>query len=459
MKKCSLIALLIGLAVALACRAAEKPNIILVMTDDQGWADVGYNSTNNPERSHVRTPTLDTMAANGLRFNRFYSQSPNCSPTRGSILTGRHPYRYGVWNPGVPIRQQERTIAQALGKAGYRTGHFGKWHLNGISGPGQPILANDPLGPGKFGFATWLSVSNFFETDWTFGSATGEVKTTGDGSDAIVGEAMKFIGSAVKEKTPFFAVVWYGSPHVPLKPLPEYQEKAGGSAYYGEIYGIDHSLGTLRAELRRLGIADNTVVWYCSDNGGVPSYSVGGLRGHKGELWEGGLRVPCIIEWPARIKKPFVTDVPAVSTDILPTLLEIAGVTTSDLREPRDGISLVPLMDGQMKERPKPIASWHVTKGQTKATKDHGHAALTDNRYKLHRVQADHYELYDLLDDPNETKDIAAAHPDIVASMKATLLAWQDSVLNSYAGHDYPEGLQPPPAIPADTRKKAKILK
>ncbi|MBM3333998.1 sulfatase-like hydrolase/transferase [Candidatus Sumerlaeota bacterium] len=415
----------------------KRPNIILAMTDDQGWADTGYNSANNPERDKVVTPAMDAMAAAGVRFNRFYAQCPLCSPTRGSVMTGRHPFRYGTFSPGSPFRNQEVAIAQALKTVGYATGHFGKWHLNGVSGPGQPVLGDDPLSPGRFGFDEWFSVSNFFDRDWTF-SRKGEIaKVAGDGSDAIVAEALRFISAAAQSKTPFLAVIWYGSPHNPIDPTPEYQQKAGGSAYYGEIYGVDHSLGTLRQELRRLGIADNTLIWFTSDNGGVPEYSVGGLRGRKGTVWEGGLRVPGIIEWPARIRKPLATDVAGMSSDIYPTILELVGVKMPNQVLPLDGISLAPLLEGRMIERPRPIAFWHGGGGK----KDSGHAALTGNQFKLHKLAPDKYELYDLLNDLAESRDIAAQHPDIVAQMKSSLLSWQDSVVNSLAGNDYPGGL------------------
>jgi arylsulfatase A-like enzyme len=436
-----------------AMPAPDRPNIILAMTDDQGWADVGYNSAANSERAFVKTPVMDEMAAAGLRFNRFYSQAPLCSPTRGSVMTGRHPFRYGTFSPGSPFRTQEMTIAQALKSAGYTTGHFGKWHLNGVSGPGKPVPVDDPLSPGRCGFDEWFSVSNYFGLDWTFSRKGEEVKATGDGSDVIVAEALKFIGKAAADKKPFLAVIWYGSPHVPIDPLPEYKEKAGGSAYYGEIYGVDHSLGTLRAELRKLGVADNTLLWFNSDNGGVPKGSTGNLRGKKGTVWEGGLRVPGIIEWPARIRKPAVTDVPAVTSDIYPTVLDFVGVKVPGQVEPLDGISIRPLVEGKMTERPKPIAFWHGGGG----AKDKGHAALTDNTYKLHKLGPDRYELYDLIKDPAEEKDLAAEKPEVVARMKPVLEAWQDSVVKSLAGGDYPPGTAIAPiAPPKQAGKKGK---
>ncbi|MCY3019438.1 MAG: sulfatase-like hydrolase/transferase [Planctomycetota bacterium] len=286
---------------------ARKPNIVLCMTDDQGWGDVSYNGL-----KQIQTPNLDAMAAAGVRFSRFYAQQ-SCSPTRASVMTGRHPNRMGVFWPGMPLRKQEITIAQAVKTAGYVTGHFGKWHLNGVAGPGKVMPDSDPLSPRNVGFDESFSVSNYFELDWTFGRNGVPEKATGDGSDVIVAEALKFIERNVKEEKPFFACVWFGSPHAPHKPLPEDLKAAGGSGYFGELIGVDRAMGTLRAGLRKLGIADNTIVWFNSDNGGwidpaKPDANgvSGGLRGRKGDMWEGGLRVPCVVEWPGRIKQPFV---------------------------------------------------------------------------------------------------------------------------------------------------------
>ncbi|MEI6534562.1 MAG: sulfatase-like hydrolase/transferase [Verrucomicrobiaceae bacterium] len=422
-------------------RPAEKPNIILCMTDDQGWGDVSYNGL-----KQIQTPNLDAMAAAGMRFNRFYAAHPSCSPTRASVMTGRHPYRSGVFWPGMPLRIQEMTIAQAVKRAGYSTGHFGKWHLSGgASGKGRPLPLSDPLHPGHFGFDEWFTVSNWFDLDWTF-SRKGELVTVkGDGSDAIVNEALTYIERNVKEKTPFFAVIWFGSPHVPLQAMPEDLKAAGGSAYYGEMLGVDRSMGTLRKGLRRLGIAENTMLWFNSDNGAwmdekaapdtYGSNSV--LRGHKGELWEGGIRVPGLVEWPARIKPASVTDVPVVTSDIYPTLVDLLKIKMPDQTQPLDGISIMPLLDGQMKARPKPIGFWHPDGDNIMGEL----SAWNDNRYKLHRLPGNKYELYDLSVDISEKTDIAASNPEIVERMKVEMEAWRQSVIKSNDGNDYPGGL------------------
>jgi arylsulfatase A-like enzyme len=417
----------------------KNPNIILCMTDDQGWGDVSHNGL-----KQIQTPALDAMAAEGMRFNRFYAAHPSCSPTRASVLTGRHPNRMGVFWPGMPLRKQEVTIAQAVKRAGYVTGHFGKWHLNGVAGFGKPIAASDPLGPGRFGFDEWFSVSNWFDLDWTFSHNGENVKVPGDGSDAIVAEALKFIGGVAGQNKPFLALVWFGNPHAPHKPMPEDLKTAGGSGYYGEIVGIDRSMGALRSGLRKLGIADNTMVWFCSDNGAwfdpaAPSAhgSNGPFRGRKGDVYEGGIRVPGLIEWPARIKRPFVTEVPACTSDIYPTIVDILKVKVPNQVEPLDGISLVPLLDGQMKERPSPMGFWQYDDSKRTMDTDSGPSAWSDNRYKLVKSAPNQWELYDLTVDLSEKTDLAAKHPEIVNRMKAELENWQQSVLRSFRGEDY----------------------
>jgi arylsulfatase A-like enzyme len=435
----SFLSILISHHLDAADAAPSGPNIILCMTDDQGWGDVGYNGLKK-----IKTPNLDAMAAGGVRFNRFYSAHPSCSPTRASVMTGRHPYRMQCDWPGMPLRLQERTIAQAVKRAGYATAHFGKWHLSGGKpGGGRALPASDPLHPGHFGFDEWFTVSNWFDTDWTFSRNGEPVKVTGDGSDAIMAEALKFIERKAKDKKPFLAVIWFGSPHVPLAPTAEDLKAAGGSAYYGEMVGVDRSMGALRDGLRKLGIADNTMLWYNSDNGAwmddnaapdaFGSNSI--LRGHKGELWEGGIRVPGIIEWPAGIKKPAITDIPACTSDIYPTVTELLKIEVPDQNLPIDGVSLMPLIAGTMKERPKPIGFWHH--GETGL--EDGPVVWNDNQYKLHRRPNDQYELYDLVNDISEKTNLVEKQPEVFKRMKGEMQEWLRSVQSSRKGLDYPE--------------------
>ncbi len=446
---------------ALAAAAeAQRPNFVLLMADDQGFGDVAYHGN-----EHVKTPVLDEMARSALRFDRFYAAAPVCSPTRGSVLTGRHPNRFACFSWGHDLRPQEVTIAEALRDAGYATGHFGKWHL-GL------LAADSPVSPGKSGFATWFSSPNFFENSPLMCAGGKVVQTQGEGSQVTVQAALEFIRSATAAKQPFLAVVWFGSPHLPHQATEADKQLYAGHSpelanYWGEITAMDRAIGQLRRELRTLGVADNTMVWYTSDNGATTPGSTGGLRGKKASLWEGGLRVPAIIEWPSRIKSPRRTELPCCSVDIYPTLLELAGAAPGK-QPPLDGISLVPLVDGALPRRGKPLGFWvHPTpgrpvrsadllralaRGETPAqqaappvelseTEFPGHAAWLDGNWKLHRLPgpggAFRYELYDLAADPQEKSDIAASHASRVADVTAQLAAWQKSVARSANGHDY----------------------
>jgi len=432
--------------------APARPNIVLVMADDQGWGDTGYNG--HPE---LKTPHLDAMAAAGLRLNRFYTAHFNCSPTRASVMTGRHPHRMGTFGPGSPIRAQELTVAKVLQGAGYATGHFGKWHLNGKNGdrdtktpPGRAILANDPLSPGKLGFDEWVSADNFYDLDPVLGRNGVAEKFKGDGSDIAMDEALKFIRKSAGAGKPFFTVVWFGNPHTPHEALPAdkalYEKfSASEQNYYGELTGIDRNVGKLRAALRELKVADDTLVWYTSDNGGAAGpKSTGNLRGSKGTLWEGGLRVPGIVEWPARIPKPFASDMLSSTLDIYQTVLAATGAKAEKQIQPLDGINLLPLFERQMDARGKAIPF------VARINQPGSHAALLDWPYKLHTDasgargkkgavggEVKPVMLFDVSKDPKETTDLAAQQPERVVRMRAELNAWKASVERSLAGADY----------------------
>lgn len=428
-----LLNIVLQLQSAHAAEAPQKPNIILIMTDDQGWGQMGYYS-----HPVLKTPNLDAMAANGLRFDRFYAGAPNCSPTRATVLTGRSNDRTGVLSHGYPLRLQEKTLPQALQKAGYATGHFGKWHLNGFSGPGVPVLKDDPRGPGVFGFDEWLSVTNYFEINPLMSRNGTFEECKGDSSEVVVAEALEFIGRQAKSDKPSFTVIWYGSPHSPFrasdvdnKPFQDLDEESRN--HYGELVAMDRSIGVLRKGLRDLGVADNTLVWFNSDNGGLQKVSpdtVGGLRGHKNSVYEGGLRVPCVVEWPSVITRPRVTAYPAATMDLFPTIAEIVGLPESAMSDMRDGMSIRPLFDDEIGSRSKPIPFRHT-----------GRAALIDNDFKL--VSLDYaggeFQLYNLADDPGETTDIIDRHPEIVEDMVTYFEHWNASVDASAAGEDYAE--------------------
>lgn len=478
--------------------AAERPNIVLLMGDDHGWDEVAYNG-----HPHLKTPVLDEMATQGLRLDRFYSAHPSCSPTRGSIITGRHPNRYGTFAPNWSIRPDEISIAQILRKAGYACGHFGKWHLG-------PVKVESPTNPGAMGFDEWLSHDNFFEINPTLSRNGGPPeKFHGESSQIIVDETIRFIKKAKEKKQPFFAVVWFGSPHEPYSGLAddlalydnlpiEYKERVVTLTSnetgrpvkrymkevlrerYAEITAMDRAIGSLRDYLKAQDLRENTLVWYCGDNGVPPSGRITTpFRGQKGTLYEGGVRVPGLIEWPARIRKPRFSNVNSVTSDMFPTLCELAGQPLPN--RPLDGISLVPLIDGEMRKRPSPIFFWSFNTGRAfrgdskpyidlrlqegttplvkmmagKYTRtfrnfhypeiseqDFGGArTVLDNRYKLvvdaQSGNKSTIELFDLTNDPAEKQNLIKSHKKIAEKMEKQLRDWQQSVLESLRGADY----------------------
>ena len=430
------------LAVFAPLYSTERPNIVFMMADDMGWGQTGY-------RGHpvLKTPHLDEMAANGLRFERFYAGNPVCSPTRATVLTGRTNERAGVMSHGYGLRPQEKTIAQALKGAGYVTGHFGKWHLNGFKGPGAPVLASDPRNPGRFGFDEWVSMTNFFDQDPIMSRMGDLVEFKGDSSDIAVGEAVKFIDKHRGGDKPMFIIVWFGSPHSPYKALDADKASFGdlddaSANHYGELVALDRAVGTMRKKLREAGIADDTMVVFNSDNGGLPGIkpeTVGGLRGNKGMVYEGGLRVPGIIEWP-RVIKPRVTKYPAGTVDLFPTVADIVGLPSTCMIQPVDGISLKPLFAGEIGAREKPLGFRFGSK-----------LAFTGQHYKIATENrgGDDFHLYDIEADPNETNDLRSEKPDVFEKLKKEALAWSDSVTASFDGKDYPEGKVEPPDPPS----------
>lgn len=463
--------LLLLIVMSGAALASDPPNFVLAMADDQGAGDMAY--CGHPA---LKTPNFDSLSREGLRLDRFYAAAPVCSPTRGSVMTGRTPNRFGCFKWGYTLRPQEITVAEALKTAGYTTGHFGKWHLGSMR-------ADSPTSPGRSGFDTWFSSPNFFEIDPWMAREGKAVRTSGEGSQVIVDAALEFIRGAAKAKRPFLAVVWFGSPHSPHigteADLALYKDQPEKTRHFlAEITAMDRAIGALRQGLRDAGVAENTLLWYCSDNGAIPGGSTGGLRGKKGNIWEGGLRVPGLIEWPAKIRSPRASAVPCGTWDIFPTLLELAGASIPN-RPPLDGISLAPLLDGTMASRPKPMGFWDYNiaglpskstdllealaheqaSGSVRPAADAepipqaqlradyptdsfpGHAAWTDNEWKLHRIQdklgSVKWELYNLTNDRTESQDLAPALPDRTATMRAALEDWLRSVVASLNGKDY----------------------
>jgi arylsulfatase A-like enzyme len=491
--------LLLSLCLIAWCASlqAAAPNIILMMGDDHGWEETGYNG-----HPHVKTPVLDEMAATALKFERFYAAHPSCSPTRASFLTGRHPNRMGTFTPGWSFRPEEITSAHILTKAGYHCAHLGKWHVGAVK-------KESPVSPLSMGFHECLSHDNFFEMNPSLARNGGPPEVfQGESSEILIREAIQVIERARQAGKPFFQVIWFGSPHEPYSGLPQdlalyddlpakytklvkltSNETGGGTKRpqgevlrerYAEITAMDRAIGILRKHLAQNGLRENTLLFYCGDNGTSPDAALGfPHRGVKGEVYEGGTLVPGLIEWPARIPKPRRSSVRASTSDLLPTLAALTGQPLPN--RPMDGIDLTPVLDGTMTTRPTPLHFWMydtrandsskeepylapelqlgttplVKKMGGKATRDftnfrHPVVAEADYLGPRTRIEGDHklviherkngepkVELFDLKADPAEKTNLLEQKPELAKELQSKLRQWQDSVLKSLTGADY----------------------
>ena len=460
-----------GAVAAQAQSSSARPNVILCMADDQGWGDTGYNG-----HPYLQTPNLDAMSRAGLRFDRFYAGAPVCSPTRGSAMTGRHPYRYGIYTANAGhMRGQETTLAEVLKTQGYTTGHFGKWHLGTLTRDqpdgrrgGREEQREHYSPPWENGFdacfstevqmPTWNPMADqaFPARYWTGPGEFAKDNLEGDDSRVIMDRAIPFIREAAARSQPFFTVIWFHAPHEPVAAGPEYRRRyanfsEGEQHFYGVVTALDEQVGRLRQELRTLGVADSTMLWYCSDNGpegmdtatGRRRGSAGPLRGRKRSLFEGGLRVPGMLEWPARIPEARATALPCSTLDYFPTVLAALGLENNNGLEPIDGVSLMPLMEGRMAERPRPIGFQTPgdDEGAVRQRLGSPNHALIDNRYKLlsflDEARADEDLLFDISVDPGERYNLAGEQTETLQSMKATLAEWKASCAASDRGEDY----------------------
>jgi arylsulfatase A-like enzyme len=461
----------------LACQSPQSnpPNIILIMADDQGWGDMGYNG-----HPHLKTPHLDAMAQNGAIFSRFYAAGSVCSPTRASVMTGRHPARMGICSANCGhIKAQEITLAEMVKEKGYRTGHFGKWHLGTLT---RDILDANRGGrkkndihyapPWDHGFdvsfvteskvPTWdpmitppqsaEDVSASLTEGGPFGtyywSGPGQRVTEnlkGDDSRIIMDRVLPFIEDAVDQKQPFLSIVWFHAPHLPVLTGEKYRSlypelSEGQQHYYGVISALDEQVGRLRKHLRSLGVAENTLIFYTSDNGPETSYTVRdqnipygraqgitkGLRGRKRSLYEGGIRVPGIVEWPAKIKAGTQVNVPCFTSDYFPTIAHLLGIDIEKYQRPYDGENLAPYWRLEKKHRSSPIAFQFGKQ-----------FALIENQFKLYGISDSPTQLFDLSIDPQERNDIATEEPALFNRLLSEYTDWIVTIQTSQSGKDY----------------------
>jgi arylsulfatase B len=417
---------LLAFTATAANAAASRPNIVFVITDDQGYGDLGF--TGNPV---VKTPHLDRLAAESSQL-KDYHVAPTCSPTRAALLTGHWTNRTGVWhtvNGRSMLRENEITLGQLLHAHGYATGMFGKWHL----GDNYPYRPEDRgftevyrHGGGGVGQTPDLWDNAYFDGHYFHNGRV--VPAKGFCTDVFFAEAQRFIRQQAAARTPFLAYIALNAPHGPLHAPQKYLDLYAGqppalAAFFGMITNIDDNIGATRALLRELGIADNTLFIFTTDNGTANGAKVfnAGMRGQKGSEYEGGHRVPLIAHWPAAgWTKPHVNDTLCHAVDIVPTLLDVTGAPTpAGLKF--DGRSIRPLLDPSASTAGWPHDRMLVTDSQrVRDPIKWKQTAVMSGRWRL----INGVELYDIKADPGQQRNIIAEQPAQAAAMQAFYEAW-----------------------------------
>ncbi|QDT92039.1 Arylsulfatase [Gimesia algae] len=407
-----------------AC-AASHPNVIVILTDDQGYGDVGFHGN-----SKINTPYLDRMAEKSIELTRFYC-SPVCAPTRASLLTGRNYYRTGVIHTsrgGAKMHGEEVTIAELLQQSGYQTGIFGKWHLGD----------NYPMRPQDQGFTESLihksggigqspdQPNSYFNPKlWKNGEA---FQSTGYCTDVFFDAALEFIDQQKQADNPFFVYLSTNAPHTPLeiaesywKPYQQQGLDETTARVYGMITNLDENIGKLLSHLDQTGLTETTLVLFLGDNGPQQKRNTGGLRGRKSWIYEGGIRVPCLAHWPGHFHEGTKIDQIAAHIDLMPTLLALTDTLRPEALK-LDGVDLSPLLTGSKKKLPERSLFFQVHRGLT--PQRYQNFAVVTDRFKLAGypgtfgkenliLQAEPVlELYDLSVDPVEQKNVLDSHPE-----------------------------------------------
>lgn len=420
---------LLAMSSTLAADAARPPNFIVILMDDMGWRDVGFMGN-----SFVETPHIDALARRGLIFTQAYASAPNCAPTRACLLSGQFTPRHGIYtvvDPRQPVGSAWHKLTAAESKSeldtnivtipealtGYASAFFGMWNL----GRGR----TGPVTPGGQGFQKVV-----FPETIKFGK---DEYFDDDGnylSDRLTDEVLSFVHE--NRERPFFVYLADHAVHAPYNPKPEllkkYEKKLASSKdkrddpkHSATVEAVDHNVGRIVESLAKLKLTENTYVVFTSDNGGTDRYTAP-LNGGKGQLYEGGIRVPLAITGPG-IKNPGnKTDVPVASIDLYPTLLELAGLPAPS-GQVQDGLSMVPLLKGEQTLKRERLF-WHFPCYVGKATPC---SAVREGDFKLieYFEEGGYHELYNLKSDPGEERNLAKSMPDKAAAMLKTLRAWQ----------------------------------
>lgn len=467
-----LLRLLVAVTVAGSLPAADRPNIVFLLADDMGYGDLGCYG-----HPVIRSPHLDRLAREGVRLTDCYSASPNCSPSRTGILTGRSPYRVGMYDfarfRALHIPKSELTVAEIVRDAGYQTMFAGKWHCSGDF-PNQPH-------PGDHGFDHWLAhPKNFGQNpDGFYRNGKPLPRLTSWMSELVVDEAVDFIDRRDKTR-PFMAMLWFSEPHTPVVAAEEFKRpyrnpetvaaasaiRYGGpqvvrrpkeenrAAYYGCVSMLDHHIGRLLQYLDRENLTRDTLVIFTSDNGPEhrPATSFGtpgALRGAKGHMHEGGYRVPGIIRWPGRIKPGSVSGEPVNGTDFLPSLAAVVGAQ-ADYPHKLDGANVFPaLTRGEPVVRPTPMLWWlYHARGAKEVSMRDGDYKVLANMLPQREItirdaappvgtglmdfikdsELGNFTLYNVREDPSETTELSAIEPERFSELRRRFIALYDEI-------------------------------
>ncbi|MCB0853062.1 MAG: arylsulfatase [Bacteroidetes bacterium] len=402
----------------LSDKKISSPNVLLILTDDQGYGDLSIH-----ENDSIDTPTLDNLANEGARLDQFFV-TPLCAPTRASLLTGRYHLRtgtYWVTRGTENMRSEEVTIAEVFKANNYATGCFGKWH-NGAHYP------YNPMGQGFDRFVGFCGGhwSNYFNS--TLQSQDTFISTKGFITDVLTDSAISFIRQ--NKSQPFLCYVPYNAPHgpfqVPDKYFDKYKNKGltdRNAAIYGMVENIDDNVNRLLATLNEYGLAENTIVVFMTDNGPNGNRFNGGMRGWKAHVHEGGVRVPAFIRWPGKIPAGLVLQEQTAVMDILPTLIDLCDIKPPTMPK-SDGISLKSLLSGKSDSINNRTIFTHVSR--TAEKRPYPGTART-HQYRL-VANTESPELYDMINDPSETRNIASEKPELLQKLHNQYLSWYQEV-------------------------------
>ncbi len=439
--------LIAGLAILVLNLAAEsivvaandKPNVLLIVADDLGYADVGFHGCKD-----IPTPHLDRLAAASVRCSNGYVTHPFCSPTRAGLLTGRYQQRFGhennpAWKPestvlGLPLSQT--TLPQVLKSAGYTTGAVGKWHLG----------AHPQFHPNRRGFDEYFGLLGGGHIYLPGGKGGAEYTIPMDRNgqpepldgyltEVLGREASAFITRHKAE--PWFLYLAFNAPHTPLQVTDKQLDRVKHITdetrrnYAGLVVGLDDAIGEVLASLKSSGQSENTLVWFLSDNGGpigVTHSQNTPLRGAKGQVFEGGVRVPFLISWPLRLPAGKTFDAPVHSLDVFATVAALANARVPESHS-LEGVNLLPSLTGTKSDAPHKHLFWRTGGGAK--------FAVREGDWKLTAEDPSKPQLFNLASDVNESKDLAAEHPEVLARLRAAYDAWNSK--NIVPGFENPQ--------------------